>query len=57
MSLIKQSLQVSTASDKDPEQEMGAENLPHDSEQHEMKNYLVGKACNWAMQCYQLYRQ
>ena len=41
VSLIKQSLQANSAALKEPEQEVGAEHLPHDSEQ---KNDLVGKA-------------
>ena len=41
VSLIKQSLQANSAALKEPEQEAGAEHLPHDSEQ---KNNLVGKA-------------
>ena len=41
MSLIKQSLQANSAALKEPEQEVGAEHLPHGSEQ---KKNLVGKA-------------
>ena len=42
MSLIKQSLQANSAVMKDPEQDTGTEHLPHDSEQHEMKNNIAG---------------
>jgi len=44
VSLIKQSLQANSATFKEPEQEVGTEQLPHDSQQHEAKNNLVGKA-------------
>ena len=40
--MIKQSLQANSAVMKDPEQDTGAEHLPHDSEQHDMKNNVAG---------------
>ena len=42
VSLIKQSLQANSAVMKEPDQDMGAEHLSHDSEQHEMKNNIAG---------------
>lgn len=50
VSLIKQSLQANSAIMKDPEQDTGAEHLPHDSEQHDMKNDIAGMGCVHSMQ-------